>query len=270
MDERIRALFLSQMGLLVKQRKEPFGLAVGTVKGEMSALGLLRSGRAALVTRREYEQEYNEFCEQAWSRLSNIALTIGVEPGDQLATELRAVFDEVLVPRGEELLNQLRSDKTILDKIRDPIFADASDAFSTSRDLIGTEIDLLANSATIGSGAEPKRGESVYYQNYHFQGPVGAVQSGETVSATVTQQIDTGAASALRDALSALQEQVAEREDATQIIAAAQQELSKTKPDRGRLERLLTGIGSVVSTIAKAGEAYKVVKAAAVALGITI
>jgi hypothetical protein len=257
------------MASVLKQRKGPFHRTIGDLKGEMVGRGGI-SSRGAFRIRAAYEREYDECCRDAWVRLLNIATTIGVEPDTGLADDLKDVFGEVSAPYANKLLSELRSDKSIMDDMRDAVMNDATAAFGASRDLIGTEIELFANSASLKRDAEQVDGGRVFHQNYNFQGPVGAVQTGETVSANITQKFDDGAVESLRSALEILREQITDREDANEIIDVVQQELAGKEPDKGKVGGLLTALGSVVGTIGNLDEAYQNVKAIALAAGIPL
>ena len=76
MNEKIRELFVKKMELILDKRKNDAAAAATRVRGEMNARGLLHSS----VTELRVKSAYEEICQESWSELEKIAVTIGVTP----------------------------------------------------------------------------------------------------------------------------------------------------------------------------------------------
>jgi hypothetical protein len=264
MDEKVHDLFIRQMGLKLDKRKEDAAMAAMRVRSESSLSGALQSSRTALGIRQAYEEIYDDICLEAWLNLHHIAVTIGVEPNDNLVGELRSIFDELMMPLADQYLEALRADNAIIDNMRDTIVGDAETSFARSRDIVGTEIELFSsNTAVIVSQSK----SSNYIQNYNFSGPVGAFQQGDNTAATVTQNIDTAGLEALRGALDALLEKFANHDQLAPLITEAKAEAAKPQPVMSRLQGLFSAIKVGISILKDGKELFDAAETAALECG---
>ena len=225
---------------------------------------MLRSGRFALEVRTAYEKVYEEICNQAWSELHHIAVTIGIKPDERMVGELRALFDDVLVQLANRYLEALRADNTIIDNIRDRILEDTGHTFERAREMIGTEIELFSsNTAMIMSESS----SPTYQQTYNFSGPVGAVQSGENSNASITQNINAAELEALRGALDTLRDKFDDHEQLAHLILEAKTEAAKPQPVWSKLNGYFSGIRAFIGMIKEGKELLIDAERAAVACG---
>lgn len=264
MDEKIRDIFNRRIGLILDKRKDDATIAVNKIKAEASASGMLRSSRSALVIRTAYENIYEEICNQAWSELHHIAVTIGINPDERMMGELRGIFDDVLLQLANRYLAALQGENTIIDNMRDRILKDTRHAFERAREMIGTEIELFSsNTAMIMSESS----SPTYQQMYNFSGPVGAVQSGENSNASITQNINTDGLEDLRGALGALLDKFDGHEQLVPLISEARTEAAKPQPVWNKLYGYFSGIRAFVGMIKEGKELLTNAEEAAVACG---
>ena len=201
MDERIRRLFVNRMKLILRQRKADIARAVGRERAQSAGRGMLHSSAHDQLIAELYVDKYDELCNEAWSQLHRIAVTIGVKPDDSLIGELREVFDEVMNPLAEDFVGEIRRNNTMEGDTT--TVAEAS--FLTSRDIVGTEIELFSSNTEVIVSQSP--GTTTHIENYTtITAPIGAFQQGDHSTATVTLNIDTSGLEALRSALDSLLE----------------------------------------------------------------
>ena len=264
MDERIRKLFAKKMRLILDKRKSDAAVAAMRVRSEANKHGMLHSSRTDLGVKRAYEETYDEICGDAWSQLHHIAVTVGVKPHEHLVGELRAVFDEVMVPLAKRYLGELAGKRSTAGAISGDIVGDAEAAFTRSREIVGTEIELFSsNTEMIVSQSDG----NVHIQHYTFSGPIGAVQQGDHSTATVTQNVDTAGVEALRSALESLLEKFRDHERLAPLIEESKAEAAKPRPRLERLRSLLTEVKAWVSLAKEGKELFETVEAAALECG---
>ena len=245
-DERIRKLFVKRMGLILDKRKNDAAVAATRVRQEMNRRGMLHSSGTELGVKRAYQENYEEICQEAWSGLQQIAVTIGVTPDERLADELRAVFDHVMEPLAKRYVDALARQRSTTGAIAGDIAGDAEAAFRRSRDIVGTAIELFS--------IDTERMDSQSVGNIHihhstFSGPVGAVQQGDRATATVTQNIDAAGLEALRSALESLFEKCRDHEQLAPLIEEAKAEAGKPQPGSGHIRNLLREIKAGLSLV---------------------
>lgn len=268
-DARIGELFERQARIFREQRKEPFAGKVIAKLNEFNARNVLRSSMWVQAAAGLYKSEYADICGGLWQRLHRIAMTIGVEPDEELPEHLRGLFDGVAVPIGDEFLQEFSSAKTLnFDaRIAELCIAEIAAAAETSREVVAADIDLFAHSADLGQRASA--GASIVFNNF---APVGVQQTGDLATAEVTQSINTEGMEALLTALQNLQKEIIEshpdRADIVGLIDVASAEIESTTPDVGKLSGLLQGLGSVVPTLDRLPAAYGALKGAASLIGV--
>ena len=264
-DERIRKLFVKRMGLILDKRKNDAAVAATRVRQEMNRRGMLHSSGTELGVKRAYQENYEEICQEAWSGLQQIAVTIGVTPDERLADELRAVFDHVMEPLAKRYVDALARQRSTTGAIAGDIAGDAEAAFRRSRDIVGTAIELFS--------IDTERMDSQSVGNIHihhstFSGPVGAVQQGDRATATVTQNIDAAGLEALRSALESLFEKCRDHEQLAPLIEEAKAEAGKPQPGSGHIRNLLREIKAGLSLAKEGKELFEAVENAGLECGI--
>ena len=257
-------LFVKRMGLLLEKRKNEATRAAMRVRSEANKHGTLHSSRTDLGVKSAYEETYDEFCGDAWSELHHIAVTVGVKPGENLVDELRAVFDEVMLPLAERYIGELAGKRSTAGAISGDIVGDAEAAFARSREIVGTEIELFSSNTEM---IVSQSGGNVHIQHYTFSGPIGAVQQGEHSTATVTQHFDSAGLEALRSALESLLEKFRDHERLEPLIEESKAEAAKSQPRLGRLRSLLTEIKAWIGVAKEGKEIFETVESAAVECG---
>ena len=263
MNERIRELFVKKMGLILDKRKDDAAQAATRVRGEMSGRGIFHSSVTDLGVKNAYEETYEEICQEAWSELQQIAGTIGVEPDESLADQLRVVFDQVMEPLAARYLGELARLGLTAGAIAGDIAGDAETAFRRSREIVGTEIEVFSNKAET---TVSQSGDNIHIEQTG-SGTVVAVQQGDHSAATVTQNIDTAGLETLRHALESLLEKFGEHEQLAPLIEQAKAEAAKPQPLLGRIRNLLNEIKMWIGLVKEGKELFETAEIAAVQCG---
>lgn len=112
---------------------------------------------------------------------------------------------------------------------------------------------------------------------FNFNGTVGAVQTGSHSVANVQQAPDSNQLSSLKSALEAVLAEIAKanlpaeaRDEAQELIQTTIAEIEKPKPSKLSLRALLGGVATTVQTLGATTEAYKTLKAALTAFGVSV
>lgn len=264
MNEKIRELFVKKMELILDKRKNDAAAAATRERGEMNARGLLHSSITELRVKRAYEEIYEEICQEAWRELRQIAVTIGVTPGESLVDELRSVFDQVMEPLAGRYVGTLERNRSTTGAISGDIAGDAEAAFRRSRDIVGTEIELFSNSA---EKMVPQTGGGIHIEQ-RGSGQIVTVQQGDNATATVEQNIDAARLEVLRSAIESLLEKFGEHEELAPLIEEAKAETAKPLPLRGRIRNLLNEIKMWIGVVKEGKELFETVENSAVECGI--
>ena len=260
MDEKIRSLFANRMRLILRQRKNAATEAADRVRAEHAARGILQSTMSERNVAKVYEDKYDELCNEAWSQLHRIAVTIGVEPNDSLIGELREAFDEVMKPLADDYLGDVRRYNSMDGDT--PAHADAS--FLTSREIVGNEIELFSSNTAMRVAQST---DTTHIQNYTFSAPIGAFQQGDHSTATVTQNIDTSGLEALRSALDSLLEKFGDHDQLGPLLVESKAEADKPQPQLGHLRGLLTRIKAFFGLVKDGKELFEEAECAAMECG---
>ena len=264
MNEKIRELFVRKMELILDRRKNDDAAAATRVRGEMNARGLRYSSVTELRVTSAYEGIYEEICQEAWSELEKIAVTIGVTPDKNLADELKAVFDHVMEPLAKRYVGALGGQRLTAGAISGDIAGDADAAFRRSRNIVGTEIEVFSNSV---EKTVPQTGGGIHIEQ-RGSGQIVTVQQGDNATATVEQNIDTARFEALRSALESLHERFGEHKELAPLIEEAKAEAGNPQPLRGRIRNLLNEIKRWIGVVKEGKELFETVETAAVECGI--
>ena len=263
MNEKIRELFVKKMELILDKRKNDAAAAATRERGEMNARGLLHSSVTELRVKSTYEGIYEEICQEAWSELEKIAVTIGVTPDENLADELRSVFDQVMEPLAGRYVGALGRKRSTTGAISGEIAVDAEAAFRRSREIVGTEIEVFSNKAET---MDSQRGDNIHIEQ-SGSGTVVAMQQGNHSTATVTQNIDTAGLDALRSALESLFERFREHEKLAPLIEEAKAEAAKPQPLLTRIRDRLNEIKMWIGVAREGKELFEAAEDAAVQCG---
>ncbi|MDQ7292211.1 hypothetical protein [Stenotrophomonas sp. Sm0041] len=112
---------------------------------------------------------------------------------------------------------------------------------------------------------------------YIFHAPVASVQTGANAVAHVQQTADQSQFAELKSALEAVLAELAksnlpadEREDVRELVRTTITEVEKEKPNKLTVRTMLGGIATTVQTLGSSSDAYKVFKAAAAVVGVTL
>jgi hypothetical protein len=210
--------------------------------------------------------------QMAWQTYFRFLTTAGISYSDTLADELKSMVAKHL-PEG--MFNNLMKETAEL--VRSPrLFSntDLEQARKNALRKIGTEIDLFVYS--LKTKTEIKDKESSIIQN--FYAPVGAIQTGDSSIANVTQSIDTEVREQLRQVLDEISSMVSKgsidlpypKNEIIEIVLEGQEELKKESPNITKLRGMLSAVGTAIQTIASMKPAYEALKQALTYLGISL
>jgi hypothetical protein len=140
---------------------------------------------------------------------------------------------------------------------------------------VGTEIDLFVLSLKQKVELKEKETSSMIFNIYS---PIGAIQTGDSSIANVSQTIDTEIREQLSKALEEISSRLAQEDialpypkgEVIEIIKEGQEELKKQFPNVTRLRGILSSVGTAIQTIASMKTAYEALKSALTFLGISL
>ncbi|MFW8609202.1 hypothetical protein [Rhizobium beringeri] len=139
----------------------------------------------------------------------------------------------------------------------------------------GLEIRRIAGEISLIAASRGRENPDQQSYNMVFNGQVGVVQTGPGSFGIANQHIDQGASEALTAALSkihalATQDDSPQRNDVLELVADAQSELGKEKPNPFKLRSLVSGLGDALSLMPKLKEGYEVLKWAGTLVGVSL
>ena len=274
-DQRILDISRRLMAAHLRERWGPMRNSITQRQLECSQTGHGRSGAVVEAISQICAGEVRAAVHFAWSNIWRTTLTVGIEPSDDLAEQLKAEVRSQTDQHFERLRAELaQNHRLAIGGSEVNVFENLISAREIVLAQIDGEVDLA-----VASLEQRQRASSQGGPVYQFYAPVAAVVSGANASASVVQNIGTQEKSDLGAALDALRAAIAiaaevrdqsQKEDLIELVSEARQELDKPRPNALRLTSVLMGIGQAVQTIGSVDAAYQAVKVLAGAIGVPL
>ncbi len=210
-----------------------------------------------------------------WQTLFRFFTTAGICYSETLAEELKALVAKHLP---ENLF------KDIIDqKAQQYGKPDSSIRYGPELDVdrkaalakVGTEIDLFVLSLKKKVEMKEKETSSMIFNIYS---PVGAIQTGDSSIANVTQTIDSDVRDQLSKVLEEISSKLAQENiplphpkgEIIEIVQESQEELKKPSPNITKLRSMLVTVGTAIQTINSFKPVYETLKYALTFIGISL
>ena len=277
-DQRILDISRRLMAAHLRERWSPMRNSITQRQLECSQSGHGRSGAVVEAIGQICAGEARAVVHFAWSNILRTALTVGIEPSDDLAGQLKAEIRSQTDQHFERLRAELvQNHRLAIGGSEASVFDNLISAREIVLAQIDGEVDLAVASLEQRQRASSQGGKITSV--YQFYAPVAAVVSGANASASVVQNMGAQEKSDLGAALDTLRAAIAvaaevrdqsQKEDLLELVSEARQELDKPKPNGLRLTSVLSGIGQAVQTIGSVDAAYQAVKVVAAVLGLQL
>jgi len=275
LDEQVLKIAQDRIQLEINEQYENLLQEVARIKAEMGARNMLHS--SVVVNR------VADLCVVAikiraqlvWQTLFRFLSTAGLSYYDNLAGDLKVVVARHL-PMGT--LNDLVRETAQLIRGTD-LFMQFQPQLDSARRAalakIGTEIDLFVHSLKKKVKMKKKEAASTVFNIYS---PVGAIQTGDSSIANVTQSIDTQVREQLIKVLEEIGVELS-RLDVTmphpkgeiiELVDEGREELKRPNPNITKLRSMLSTVGISIQTVASMKPAYETLKQALTFLGISL
>ena len=212
-----------------------------------------------------------------WQILSRFITTAGISYSPKLSDELKGLVAQYL---SEEKLAYLRDyieppTSFIIDFPIESIWRDWDSARNQALSKIGSEIELFVISLKRKADTAKNGTSSI---SLTFNAPVGSIQTGDSSTANVTQNIDTEVKEQIRKALEDINSTLTRSEVETttpkgeliEIVQKSQVELQKEKPNVTWLRSSLTTVGASIQLVSSLKPAYESLKQALTLIGIPL
>lgn len=252
------------------ERRKAVEKAKAQVFGEMTARGMLMSGRTVVLVRELLDHEYMVRAQVAWQTWLRALATQSEVVTTDLRGELLAEIERVLNAESQDLPGHLADARVRTnDAGTNPVQATA-DMRTRALNWAAAEIDFAILEATSKHARGPERA------TFNFYGTVGAVLTGPGASASVTITADQRhsiitALTTVKEALSASHElDPIQRGQLVELADDAASEARKDQPNGHRLRGALTGLAMAIQTLGSASEAYKLLRGAAALIGLNL
>ena len=266
LDANFEEVAREQIKLAFDDQDRQFDLDASNLMGKISVRGALQSSMAARAIGKLCGADIRIRGEIALGRLKRVFSMMGIDPTDDLKTDLKAFLDELMnaeVAKQREKLNNYPTIKR-----------DAARGGASSYQIIGnTEFDGAAEhmfrkmhseitlyAATLKAPTEPAMPGA---SSVNIQGDVGFLQTGAYASMNVT--VDAFQKEQITKALDAVKTALVEvRDSATfsvpeieEMVAETIEEVQKEKPNATKLKSMLIGISGTIQTAAALRPAYQ-------------
>jgi len=268
-DPEIRRLFNELFETTLRERRIALPQALANVKEQMSARGMLNSGRTVVLVGEVYRHELKGRGAMAFEFLQQVLSDLGFSPDPETTFAVKEILAAAIGKQYDELATGLNGEIALMRATRSP---DLENEATNLRQELSARVDLLAGRLA------RQRPAGAAGDVYNFHGHVGSVQTGPHSSATVTLNLAPPAVEQLRQALVEVRTAAAGAPELTpdqraEIVAITDEvttELTLEKPNRLRLTQLAVGVALTIQTIASLQPAYHAVKAALGAIGIML
>jgi len=255
------------------ERRKQLPMEIQKIQREAAASGNLESGRKVLQVRELCAHEIGLRATIVWQNLVRVHKIMGAGLTDSLTDDLKEFIGARVKEDYAELTRILSQNLTRSINIGQVSLDETMEHAINKHDI---EVDLYIDSLRQQPQGEENRDEQV--SNYNFYGNVGAVQTGDSASANIVQNLGQDDKDALvqalqlaRDALLAAQEMNESRkQDLINIVDEVSTELQTASPNSTKIQTLFQTVAISIQTIASAGPAYQALKSALVPIGIML
>jgi hypothetical protein len=238
---------------------------IAAVKDEMTDRGMLRSSVTVKRVIRVYEDAIVRRVEIVWTTLFRFVTTPGISYSETLSDDLKAVVESFFPSQVYEnsVRQDIRNSFPGADHgLRERIL---QDVVKFALDKTFTEIDLFVFAL---KSQEKMKKEGTIPTVVNFYSPVGSVQTGHHSVANVSQTINPDVSATLREVLDAVEEHIERLEtlpgysktEIIEIVRESRMEAEKEKPNRAKLQGLLSTVGTAISTVGSMSETYQKLK----------
>jgi hypothetical protein len=274
LDSTITDLAARMISVQFDERKEQLERDIALVQARFSARGL---GTSNLVI-----EEVHNLCARdielraliVWQNLHRVLSQVGIAASPQLGAELK---QEIF--RYREIIYSPPHDA--LQKVVRNIGIRMADSLTDARDRavakVDAEIDLYVLS--LKRQAEAQKGRRKSSQSvFNIYSTVGAIQTGPNATANVVQSISSQDRDALVKALDSVRTGLTEidslpahpKHEIVELVAEADTEVRKARPNRTRLRSMLLDIATAIQTVGSLQPGYQTLKAALITFGIQL
>jgi hypothetical protein len=230
----------------------------------------------------EFEADVTELCCLAvrsrgqfiWRIIWRYITTAGVSYSADLQKELTNMFAECF-KNIDDINEQMKSIRLLpvrhTPQVTPWMVENVNQTHADTIDEINAEIGLF-----IISLKKKEAKEEAPPTVMNFYSPVGAVQTGPSATANITQNIDTEAKAAINAAFDMIitrLSEINELQQETELIELAEDgkmELSKSKPNALKIQNYILTIGTMIQTTAALKPAYELLKQGAAYLGFSL
>ena len=263
-DELIRVQF--------KEREDQLHREIVRVQSELSAKGLGISGAVVQLVGDLCARDIELRTLIVWQNIVRVLSHAGVLESQNLSDELKQAvlrYEEDVYTVAHQSLEKtishvgIGSPQISLAEARDRAFAK-----------VNAEIDLYVLSVTRRAAAQGKSSQPVF----NIYSPVGAIQTGPTATANIVQTISPKDKETLLDAVNAIKQGLLgvdalpahPKQEIIELVNDAEIEISKPNPNGTKLQSILSAVATAIQTVGSLQPAYQALKAALLALGITL
>jgi hypothetical protein len=258
-------------------RRRALNREIGQIRSEFIRHGQTDSSGLFESIADACAREIESGAARLWEIIHRCVLDTGVEPDDDLANDLireaRNLLDHYCVTDAEGMFNyEVQRSKL------PPDFKEGA-GFRVrvigARQKLHAEIRLFARSLMNQARA---RGAGVGAQVFNVYAPVGAIQTGPSAQAFVTQELDASERNELLEALeriatdlaSAATVTAADADEISEAVEDTRAELEKQRPNRMLLWAKLSAVASMIRAVPVLESGYQVIRGIALVHGIAL
>ena len=248
---------------------------IARIKSDMASRGALLSGATLSLITASCALAIKNRAQLIWQTLFRFLTTTGISYSEMLAGELKALVTKHIP---EKLMQDIIKQSANL--VRSPNLSTQLEleidlARRAALTKVGTEIDLFVYSLNRKIEMIKKETSSTIFNIYS---PIGAIQTGDSSIANVTQTIDTEVKEQLNKVLEEISSKLIQSEiflpypkgEIIEIVQEGQEELRKQSPNITKLRNILPAVGTAIQTIASMKPAYEGLKQALTFFGISL
>lgn len=256
------------IAVALAERREAVPKARAQILESMSARGMLMSGSTMLQIQELVANEYLLRAQLAWQTWLRALATQAEVVTTDLRGQLLAEIERVLGAGSQDLPSVLHETRVRVNASGTNVEEALAAMRGRALEWAAAEVDFAILEATSKHAKGPERA------TFNFYGTVGAVLTGPGAAASVTITADQrlsiiGALTAVKQAVATSPElEPAQREQLAELVADATAEAKKEQPNGLKLRGVLSGLAMGVQTMGSLREAYRVLKGAAVLIGL--
>jgi hypothetical protein len=273
MFEELKNGINTQIRLEKKDQIDKLAVKISNAMSEAAARGGLYDGHT--------DFQISELCCLAvgsrgqfiWNTIWRFITTAGVSYSADVQKELTSLFKEYFTDV-DDIKGQMPSIKSFgmpHRQIEPRLMEYVNEKHTDTMDRISSEIELFVISLKKKETKEEKLPTII-----NFYSPVGAVQTGPSATASITQNIGTEAKDAIKAAFEMLLMKLPEvqefqqKSELSELAEDGKIELSKQKPNSLKIQNYILTIGTMIQTTAALQPAYQLLKQGAAYLGVNL